>query len=453
MIHVLVAGGGLAGLATALSLSDAGCRVTLLESMSRFGGRTCSYSDRVAGDEIDNGQHILMGCCDAALRYVHRIGSASQLRTLPGLSLQFRHCDGRVAKLAAGRLPHPFGMLQGVLRFSMLSLAERLSVLRVAMHLRSLTSTGSDALDQLDAASWLRSLRQSDTVMEYLWTPIVLATMNTVPDRASAHLLAVVLRRIFFSSADAAAVLLPERGLSHLFVHPAVTALRQAGAVLVRSDALHAIVLKEGGTVACRMRSGSVFEADALVSALPAWKLNEVLHRSGLEKAVDCDLSSFEPSPILSAHVWLSYEAALPPMMGLFGCSTQWVFDKGASVDGYRRVSCTISAAEDLMELDNESLRKLLSQELRQVIPGLREDDILRVLPMRERKATFVPRNGLEWCRPGPRSSLRPLYLAGDWTNTGLPATIESAVLSGEHAAAALLEDASSSRTMLRTRI
>lgn len=441
MMRVAVVGAGLAGLSASLRLLDAGCHVTLLEARPSPGGRAFSYTDRSSGDTLDNGQHAMMGCYHATLRYLHRIDSDSGLHRLRGLSLDFRHSDGRSAVLRAGVLPHPLGMAQGFLNFGMLNVRARLGLLRAAMHLRRLKSGDIDLLHAVSAETWLKDLGQGCEAIGFFWTPVVLATLNAQPGQVSAGYLAIVLKAMFLADASASDLLLPAAGLSDLLIDPAISSLKTSGADIHLHKVVEYIDAETGCVSALRCSDGLDIKCDAVVSTIPPWSLQGLLAASGLCANLQAVLARFIASPIISVHVWLKRDPQIGLMTGTFGTMIQWLFSKGRSDDGTWKISCTISAADALDTLTQEELRALTTKELLQLIPSLCEDDIVRVLPLRERRATFVPEPGLDAVRPGSCTETRGLYLAGDWTATGLPATIEGAVLSGEMAAQAVIQD------------
>lgn len=441
MKRVIVLGAGVAGLSAALGLVDAGYDVTLVEARPHAGGRAFSYTDRISGEEIDNGQHVMMGCYAATLRYMERIGTGAMIRRLHGLSLAFRHANGESAQLQAGGLPGTLGMAQALLRFRLLSLRERMGIVRTMVSLRFIGSERATALHDVDCRTWLMALGQSERAMECFWTPVVLATLNTSPVKASAGYLLTVLRAIFFSGKAAADMLLPEVGLSELLVRSAEERLVECGARVVLHQPAECLEISGRNVIGVRMKGGETLFADAVVSAVAPWSLSRLLPQAPVLDTLRNTLQCFEPSPILSAHVWLARDPSLPVMTGALGTAVQWLFPKGRSADGSWRLSCTISASDTLQDKHPDDIRALLAHELPLLIQGLSFQDILRILPLHERRATFLPAAGIDRLRPLQRTEIPGLYLAGDWTATSLPATIEGAILSGEAAARAVQQD------------
>jgi squalene-associated FAD-dependent desaturase len=440
MTDVAIIGGGTAGLAAALRLVSAGVKVRLYEARHIAGGRTFSVPDPESGMEVDNGQHLLMGCYRDTLRYLADAGGAAGLRHLPRLRIPFLHTDGRKGTLAAGALPPPLGHALAFLRYSLLDWPAKRAVLSLALHLRTLRIDSIPELDEISAESWLRGRRQTDSAVEALWEPVILATMNTTADRASAAVFVRVLREIFLGSAGASSLLLPERGLSRVLVDPALARISERGGEVFFGRAVRSL-RAEGDAIRLQFRDGGGEQAASVLCAVPPWKLGDVLASSELLPGIRRILPHFEPSSILSVHFWTDRPVTNEPMTGLLGGTLQWLFAKGRDTSGMHMYSCTVSAPGALIEQDGQVIGDLLGAELMRSVPGFDAGGIRRVLPLRERRATFVPRPGLDAVRPAARTPVRGLYLAGDWTATGLPATIEGAVRSGHLAADAILTD------------
>jgi zeta-carotene desaturase len=441
MKQIVVVGGGVAGLAAALRLRKHSARITVLEASPKFGGRSYSFQPRGGGSEIDNGQHVLMGCCRDTLEYLRICGTAELLDRRRGMALSFVHADGRRALLAAGGLPHPIGLAQAFLSYRMLPLASRLGITRVAWRLKTLSAQERDTLDAIGAEEWLRSLRQRDDAIACFWKPVILATMNTAMQHASAKLLSVVLTEIFLGKEDASDMLLPRTGLTPLLVDGALEKLRQHETRLRSHVLVERLDVAETGVRGVWLKDGDYVPTDIVVSAIPPWSLQRLVENSGID-GTGIEFSRFVPSEILSLHFWSRRDLGLPPMTGLLETALHWIFAKGQDADGSYRYSATISAVPESVPRDDDALRTILLRELRLAMPDLTEEDILRLQAIREKRATFLPRPGLEPFRPHTRSAVPGLYLAGDWTATGLPATIESAVRSGFAAGDAVIADA-----------
>lgn len=429
MSRAIVIGAGVAGLAAAVALTERGHAVTLFEARPHAGGRAFSFHDRATDADLDNGQHLVLGCCTATLALLRTIGSDGLLARVDPMRIPFLHADGRCAELRPGALPHPLNLVQGFLGYRMLGVRERLAVLRVAAALRLASPRRIDALDAVTAADWLAAHGQGTAALDLLWRPIVLATMNADVHEVSAKLFAVVLREIFLGRADGSALLLATRPLSDIFARPALAWLRARGAVVHLHRAVERVHVDGGRACGVIDAEGVAHAADLVVSAVPHDACRALMARSGLD-GVAGGSDRLHAAPIVSVHVWSTTRITAEAMTGLLGTRVQWVFDKGR-VGDLHHVSCTISAATGEEYDDAARMEAFVRAELCGVYPQLRGEDIVRVKVVRERRATFLPAPGLEGVRPGVVTSVPGLLLAGDWTATGLPATIEGAVRSG----------------------
>ncbi|NOY07172.1 MAG: FAD-dependent oxidoreductase, partial [Chlorobi bacterium] len=236
MRDCLVVGSGVAGLAAALELARNGYKVTLVEERKHGGGRAYSFTDPKTGMEIDNGQHLVMGCYGAFLGFLKDIGADKKLRRVSPLRIPFRHANGTRAELKLRTGGGKSGMVRGILGFRALPLTDRLRALRVGAALQTLEGSKLEALDDETAEHWLTGLGQSDEAIRNLWAVICLATLNTKPDRASAKLLAVVLKEIFLGSRDASDLLVSEVGLTRLYVDDALGELHRRGGAIIMGN-------------------------------------------------------------------------------------------------------------------------------------------------------------------------------------------------------------------------
>lgn len=424
MTDCVVIGGGIAGLVAAAELCRCGYSVSLIERKPFLGGRAFSFKDPLSGDVLDNGQHLLMGCYTATLRFLEMIGAQTSLDRIERLRIPFRHRDGRTASLKRGRLPHPFGLLQAFLHYEILSWRERMNIIVAAWSLKRLNAAALHALDSYTVAYWLKAHGQSESATEFFWRPLVLATMNTDVHDASAKLFAVVFREVFLGQKEHSSLLLPNVGLSDVFATKAVEYIENLqGSIHVRTDVTG--LRHEGDNILIETDAG-IFSSRSVITAVAPWHIDSVLG-DGMNRS----FVRFIPSPILSIHVWSKAKITDEPMTGLFGTNTQWIFFKGKSKDETWLYSCTISAAQGIADMSQSEIEKMVVEEICVHFPWITPSHIARVKAIKERAATFTPQPGLEQFRPKASSAIRGVFIAGDWTATELPATIESAARSG----------------------
>ncbi|MFP6665561.1 MAG: hydroxysqualene dehydroxylase HpnE [Deltaproteobacteria bacterium] len=439
----IVVGGGVAGIAAALHLADAGLRVALVERRPFLGGRAFSFSDKNSGMSFDNGQHALLGCYHEMIAFLTRIGAADRLYRQRGIEVELREAGGR-AFLAAGRAPAPFHLGRALLSFTLLTPRERLRAARGALSLVRRAHGAPVALAGETVEEALVVAGQSARIREVLWYPLALAALNDDPRIASATLFAAVIERAFFGRAADAAIVLPAVPLSELIAEPARIALARAGVELVTGGNATAITLAADGSVSgLRCKDGSERGAAAIVltltpSQLAGLQIGALAAPDALGGLPD---ALFETAPIVSVHVPLPAPAALPAVTGLLGTTTQWVFN----ADCIRRdrtgpgglLSCVISGARGLAGVADREVARLVEQELHDLLPEVEGISAGDMHIVRELHATMAPTIAAHAARPPVETRVAGLFLAGDWVQTGLPATLESAALSGRLAAEA----------------
>jgi len=430
--RVAVVGGGLAGIAAALELADAGSSVTLYEARARLGGAT--YSVRRKDHWIDNGQHVLLRCCTAYRGFLARLGVEHLVPIQPRLRIPVLRENRPPAFLRRAPLPAPLHLVPTLLRYSPLRPRDRVNALRAAAALRQL-DPADERLDAQTFGEWLRAHGQSDAAVAELWNLITLPTLNLPASEGSLALATKVFRTGLLDAADACDIGIPAVTLQRLHEDPATTALAGAGVRVT----LGAPVRGVAGTKV--LLDGDSDDADAVIVAVP----HESVARLVPAGAVDPDaLAGLGTSPIVNLHVhfdrrvlderFAAAEAASP---------LQWLFDRteAAEVENGQLVSVSLSGAQADIAEPLATLRERYLPALERLLPAARRAEVLDFTATREPRATFRAAPGTARLRPGPRTTVPGLYLAGAWTNTGWPATMESAVRSGVAAAAAARAD------------
>jgi squalene-associated FAD-dependent desaturase len=419
--------------------------VVVLEEAPRLGGRATSFVDRASGARVDNGQHVLFGCYRETYALLRAIGTADLAPLQSRLRLRMADDLGRHAELVCPPLPAPWHLLAGVLRWPALGIADRLRVLGLAGVLRDVRRDGAAAVAdrvpaQLTVSQWLAAHGQSRALCDWLWHPLAIAALNQSPDTAAAQPFVRVLGELFAPAADAAAIGVPVVPLDDLFAAPARALIESAGgAVRLRTPAR--IVLAGDGTIAHVRAGGACIETAAVVSAVP-WHAFARLWDGGVPPplaAVAAGAAALQPSPIVTVNLWVDGPVMATRFIGLVGGPMHWVFDKSA-IFGTRagHLSVVASGAADLAAMENRDVTRAAVHQLRRALPELKARRVLRSVVVREHRATFSLAPGGP-PRPPARTPLPGFYLAGDWTDTRLPATIEGAAASGHAAADAVL--------------
>jgi len=441
---VVVIGGGFAGLSAGVALAEAGFRVAVLERKPKLGGRAYSFQDPEGGDWVDNGQHVLMGCYTQTLDFLKKIGTYDKLVFRERLQMEMIAPGGKRGRLKTGRLPGPLHMVSALIGYSMLSLGERASVLMAGAWMMGLGRFRRQRLENTTVTEMLKSLRQSDNACKCFWFPLAIATLNEEPDQASAALLAEVWKRAFFGRRRDSAFVYSTVGLSDLYCQAAEDFIGERGGFVAPHMGVETLEMDGDHTVGCvRLRDGKKLEAANFVAAVPAGALLAMLSGAMRENPFFARLAQLKPSPIICVHVWLDRDVTDCAFVGFIGSTTQWLFNKraifeerGGEQGGY--LSFVISGARALVDKSNEELLDVVLEDLHRMIPASREAKLVKALVIKEKQATIAPDCESHQLRPGAGTPIDNLFLAGDWIQTGLPATIESAVVSGRGAADAV---------------
>lgn len=423
MADVIVIGGGLAGLAAAAALGGAGHSVKVLESRPFLGGRATSYEvgNGEEAEFIDNCQHILLRCCVNLLDFYSRLGVRQDI----AFSREFTFIEpgGRRSVLRSGVLPAPAHFAESFLKLSFLNFSEKVAVGRAIRAIGR--ETGRTDLDRISMRQWLEEKRQPACAIERFWRQILVSAINDELDRmAAAHGLQVF-RLGFLASKDAYEMGVPAVPLGRLYSGDAWNRIGNVELCL-RSPVSRIVV--EGGAVRGVMAGDEEIRGDHYVCALPFERIGAVVPELGI------DVSAFEHSPITGIHLWLDRPVTDLPHATLLDRTMQWMFNKHEG----RYIQLVVSASRALTDMPRADVIALALKELAEFFPAAREAKLEKAHVVKEIRATFSAKPGLEALRPGNRTSIRNLFLAGDWTKSGWPATMEGAVRSGYLAAEAV---------------
>jgi squalene-associated FAD-dependent desaturase len=433
----VVVGGGLAGITAALELADAGLRVTLVEARPRLGGLAFSFK---RGDlTVDNGQHVFLRCCTAYQWFLDRIAARDLVTLQDRLDVPVVDADtGRTGRLTRAALPVPLHLAASLARYPHLSLRERASVGRAALALRGL-DLSDPALDDIDFGSWLAGRGQSPRTIEALWDLVGVATLNATAAHSSLGLAAMVFKTGLLTDPGAADIGWACAPLGDLHDGRGRRALDAAGVrTLLRTRTSGITPSADGGWqvgLETGPGRGEHLAADTVVLAVPQREAHALLPEGAVQHPEK--LLQIGTAPILNVHVIYDRQVLGQPFLAALGSPVQWVFDRTESsglTGGGQYVAVSQSAVEDEIDLPVAVLRDRYLPELERVLPAARGAAVRDVFVTRERTATFAPAPGVGALRPGPVTRAPGLFLAGAWTATGWPATMESAVRSGLHA-------------------
>ncbi len=438
-MRAAVVGGGLAGISAALGLADRGLEVTLLERSPQLGGLCRSVPDPVAG-RVDTGQHAYLGCCtelEALLRRL-RVRPALEQDRLDLTVVDVRSAVAR--RLAAWPLPPPTHLLPVLARWPGLPAGSIRRVARVASSLR----VAADGLDSVPARGWLRSLGQPEDLIAQLWEPFLVSACNVSLDRCSAALAGFVIRQGLLASAPAGALRVPGTDLTRWLDPPADAALAAAGVEVRRESRVTALSRAGGPGLQVEDANGRQETFELLVLAVPAPSALRLLKGLGGDRPELVAAAALPSSPIVNVHLFTDRPFLPGPVVVVPRSPLQWVFDRSALDPDHRHDSwhsaISLSAADREVGVPERELATTMWELCRTTFPAAARAKLRHVRVTREAHATFAALPGSAGARPGPRSVVPGVALAGSWTDTGWPATMEGAVRSGRRAAATLTE-------------
>jgi hydroxysqualene dehydroxylase len=429
-LPVIIVGGGLSGLAAGVELTSRGVPILLLEQKSSLGGRAYSFKDSTTGDTIDNGQHVLLAGYTETLKFLETIGARALLDIQTRPSLLLHHPLKGFQRFRIPNLPAPLNLLWGILTFRVLSWVDRVRMIRAGVAIRRAEST--PALRDMTIEQWLDSVGQSAECKRSFWVPLAISVMNEQIDRAAALTFVHALRVAFLTRRDHASLAIPRVGLSDLYVQPAQRYITSRGGD-IRCDASVRQLMFNGELITgVRRVDGDEHACSAVILAVPSNKCTGVIPAGLLEHRQFTAMQSVPSSPIVSVHLWFARDFMHDEVVGLIGRTVQWLFNRrkiNREQGKGGHVSAVISAAYEVVSYPNEELIRLVMEDLRSVYPRQDEEPYHAVV-IREKRATFSSTPQIERLRPAQKTPVPNLFLAGDWTDTGFPATIESAVLS-----------------------
>jgi squalene synthase HpnD len=439
---VVVLGGGYAGLAAATELILRGHDVTLIEGRALLGGRAHSFVDAKTGLVLDNGQHILMGCYHESLALLRALGVRDRLHTPPRIDVPFVSEKGLSRMIATA--PDPLHLLSALLNYGELNAADKWAAAKLALRLRA----GQEPLAGENVKVWMKRWSQTPNLIRALWEPLCIAALNEPVATASATLFATVIRRSFLAGSADSTILLSRVGLSELFAPEVKRLIEMCRGTWRTQSMVTGLDFADGKLREIKFNDGSTLQPQAVVSALP-WHVLRGLLPAESKLARAC--AEIHDAPIVSLHLWLDRLILNEPFVGLLDSPVHWVFSRDhihgpnpAGQEGHV-ITAVVSGARDLVDKTGPELEDLTMRELARLLPEARGVRVLHRMVYKARSATFAATPQTEPLRPGATTEWSNFWLAGDWTDTGYPATIEGAIVSGNRAARAV--DAAELRT------
>jgi squalene-associated FAD-dependent desaturase len=430
---VAIAGGGLAGLAAGCALAEAGFRVSLFERRPYLGGRASSYQHPGTGEIVDNCQHVLLGCCTNLLDLYRRAGVEDKIRWYEKLT--FLEPGGRASAIGPSALPAPLHTTLAFLRADCLNLRDKLAIGRAMAVLAPAAPVdrGESFLD------WLQRHGQTAQAIERFWKTILVSALNEDLDQVSVPYAAQVVRESFLKSAAAGRMGIPTVPLTDLYSTAGDYIRARGGAVQFRAgvDSFRAEPSDVGVTI-----NGQEQKFDYLILAVPFDVLGRMLPDAPSSAPLAAALGQFSTSPITGIHLWFDRAISDLDHAVLLDRTIQWMFHKSRIITGRGNggsyIELVVSCSRSLVEKSRAEIVDMAVKEAREFFPGARDAKLLKSTVIKEVHATYSPRPGIDQYRPQPETAWLRVFLAGDFTATGWPATMEGAVRSGYLAAEAL---------------
>ena len=431
-------GGGLAGMAAAWRLVSQGHRVTLVERRPYLGGRAYSFLDKETGQQVDNGQHVFLGCCTAYARFLDEIGTLGLTHRQPSLYIDVRSPKGKRGVLSALPLPAPLHLGLSLLRYPHIGWRDKLRVIPALLRIRLERHRNRPDLQRTSFYDWLRRNGQSQRAIDNLWELILVPSLNDSSRHVSASMGFMVFQEALLRSRHGADVGYARAGLSEIMGGAVERQLRKQGAQLLLGRSVERLLTDDDASITgAELAGGEVVQADWYVSALPPATLLELLPEPLRRLPQLAPAGGHTWSPIVNLHVWYDRPVADFDFAAFVESPVQWVFNKSRIVgpDTFggpgEYLTVSLSGAWEFWPMSKEALQELFVPELARVLPKAREAMVERFVVVKEQHATFRSLPGGSGGRLPAETPLSNLFLAGDWTDTGWPATMESAVRSG----------------------
>lgn len=427
MTKCIIIGGGFAGLSAACYLAGKGIKVHLLEASPKLGGRAYSFNYQNQNTVVDNGQHIMMGCYKNTIDFLKLIGAENKISFQKSLKINFVERGGENHKLDSSKLFYPFNLLLAILNYTAVRFRERISILKL---FAKIFFSDPKKYKNISAAEWLGNEKQNERIIKSLWEIIVVGTLNTTAENASAEMLIKILKVIFFTGRRSSVIVLPETGLSEMYCNDAKLFIEKNGGQISLSEKVSELEIEEEKIKKVVTNKDVYSDFDFVISAVPFHSLKKIINKFENENLQEMGI---DYSPILTVHLWLDDNPFTEKFYGLIDSEIHWVFNHG------KHITLVTSSANELVEMTDEEIAEIIYSELENYFPIFSQSFVTEKLILKEKRATFIPTVELTERRDKLKFSYKNFFLAGDWINTGLPSTIEGAVLSGRAAADAVI--------------
>lgn len=448
--HVVIVGGGLAGLSAGVRLSQQGVKVTVLEKRPFLGGRAFSFKDPETGVEVDNGQHVFVGACAEYMSFLKEIDAWDNVRMPRRLATRVIR-NGKTAWLRAStRIPGSAANMPALLRYGHLSISGRLRLLYGITRIRFARRKSGGTLESETFDSWLRRHGQNDETISRFWNLITLPALNDDITAVSADAGLMLFQVALLGAPENAAIGYPVVGLSRLAGDAANSFITRNGGTVRTAADVAELLVEEDRCIGVRLTNGELIQADSVILALPASATRELLPMQLQEHEFFAPAANIETAPIVGVHIWYDRQVMDDIFVATLDSSLQWVFNvtkmherESEADEAGQHIAISLSGAWKWKDMSKAELRENFVNEMERVFPEAAKAEVRRVITVKMLDATFRVTPGAETHRLPQATPVPGLFLAGDWTRTGWPSTMESAVRSGNLSADAVMKQLS----------
>jgi squalene-associated FAD-dependent desaturase len=435
MYDVIIIGAGIAGISAAINLVKAGKSVLVIEQNPKPGGRCYSFFDEPSGEIIDNGQHLMTGAYSNFHSIIKELGTEKNLIMQDNLRIDFIRDDGRNDLLDCSLLPGKAGILVGLIRMKNLTLQSKYNVAKLFLKIKTIDLSKND----LTVEQFLKMQKQTENSIMNFWEPLTLATLNNSIKNSSTKLLVTVLKRAFFSGKNDSKLIFPNAPLSDLF-SPFAKWMERHGSKVIFQEKIIGIKIDDDRIKSINSAKNE-YKAKDHIFAIPPHNLYNLLDHKIRALHDFINLNKVKYSPIISVYIWIDKEFPDIKFAALLGTRSQWVFNRKKILNGFEdhkqqsALTITISNAFSIIDEPKEIITQICSDELQKLFPSIKDANIIHSKVVKMKYATVLQTPDTILSLPKTNTPIKNMYLAGDHIQTGLPATIEGAALSGKMAA------------------
>jgi len=435
--RVLILGAGLSGLSAAVHLILKGYQVTILEKRPFAGGRIFSFFKEFWPFPIDNGPHVMLGCYESMLELLKIVNGGKQLDYQSKLLVPYCLQNGQMEYLKAASLPSPFHLLFGLFRFPLLNMPEKLSISRVFVKIFLIQE--SEDMDKISNQQWFEEQKQNENSIAVFWRPLTLATLNAEPGQVSFLQLFRVLKIGFLQGKKESRMILIPNGLTQTIINPILDWLKKNGCQIKYRNSVTQFIINE--RIEKVRTTKEIFDNfNLVISALPLIVFTNLIKNSDIKDLNEFDgLNNLQTSAIMNFHFWYKGKLIQEQFTAIHNSVSQWLFvhQTEGQVTHY---SIVVSGANDFLSKSKDEMFEIFTSELKEIFPQFHLKKLKHHYLTIEKNATLLCQPEIENCRLNVGPNWKNLFLTGDWTNTGLPPTMESAVRSGKIVAEKILE-------------